>query len=66
MKALSNAEVDDFDSQAGAQVQEFFFGISDEDQEKLDGLHLPIGRAAYSEDTLDRLTKRMIGAAGRV
>lgn len=61
VKALSNAEVDDFDSQAGTQVQEFFFGISDEDQEKLDGLHLPIGRAAYSEDTLDRLTKRMIG-----
>lgn len=61
VKSLSNAEVDDFDSQAGAQVQEFFFGISDEDQEKLDGLHLPIGRAAYSEDTLDRLTKRMIG-----
>ena len=61
VKALSNAEVDDFDSQAGVQVQEFFFGISDEDQEKLDGLHLPIGRAAYSEDTLDRLTKRMIG-----
>ena len=60
VKALSNAEVDDFDSQAGAQVQEFFFGISDKDQEKLDGLHLPIGRAAYSEDTLDRLTKRMI------
>lgn len=60
VKALSNAEVDDFDSQAGAQVQEFFFGISDEDQEKLDGLHLPIGRAAYSEDTLDRLTKRMV------
>lgn len=61
VKALSNAEVDDFDSQAGAQVQEFFFSISDEDQEKLDGLHLPIGRAAYSEDTLNRLTKRMIG-----
>ena len=61
VKVLSNAEVDDFDSQAGAQVQEFFFSISDEDQEKLDGLHLPIGRAAYSEDTLDRLTKRMIG-----
>lgn len=60
VKALSNAEVDDFDSQAGTQVQEFFFSISDEDQEKLDGLHLPIGRAAYSEDTLDRLTKRMI------
>lgn len=61
VKALSNAEVDDFDSQAGAQVQEFFFGISDKDHEELDGLHLPIGRAAYSEDTLVRLTKRMIG-----
>ena len=61
VKALSNAEVDDFDSQAGAQVQEFFFGISDKDHEELDKLHLPIGRAAYSEDTLVRLTKRMIG-----
>jgi len=61
VKALSNAEVDDFDSQAGAQVQEFFFSISDKDHEELDKLHLPIGRAAYSEDTLDRLTKRMIG-----
>ena len=61
VKALSNAEVDDFDSQAGAQVQEFFFSISDKDHEELDGLHLPIGRAAYSEDTLVRLTKRMIG-----
>ena len=60
VKALSNAEVDDFDSQAGAQVQEFFFGISDKDHEELDKLHLPIGRAAYSEDTLVRLTKRMI------
>ena len=61
VKALSNAEVDDFDSQAGTQVQEFFFGISDKDHEELDKLHLPIGRAAYSEDTLVRLTKRMIG-----
>jgi len=60
VKALSNAEVDDFDSQAGVQVQEFFFGISDKDHEELDKLHLPIGRAAYSEDTLVRLTKRMI------
>lgn len=60
VKALSNAEVDDFDSQAGVQVQEFFFGISDKDHEELDKLHLPIGRAAYSEDTLVRLTKHMI------
>lgn len=60
VKALSNAEVDDFDSQAGTQVQEFFFSISDKDHEELDKLHLPIGRAAYSEDTLVRLTKRMI------
>ena len=60
VKVLSNAEVDDFDSQAGTQVQEFFFSISDKDHEELDKLHLPIGRAAYSEDTLVRLTKRMI------
>lgn len=60
VKAMSNGEVDDFDSEAGAKVQEFFVTLSDDDQAKLDTFHLPIGRAAYSEDTLDRLTHRMI------
>lgn len=60
IKALSNAEVDDWDSEAGASVQAFFTTLSEEDQEKLDSVHLPIGRAAYSEDTLCRLTERML------
>lgn len=60
LKALSNGETEDFDSQEGALVQAFFVGLSDDDFEKLDGLHLPIGRAAYSEDTLRRLTHRML------
>lgn len=59
LKSLSNAEADDFDSEAGAQVQAFFASIDEKEKEKLDALHLPIGRAAYSEDTLTRLTNRM-------
>ncbi|WP_257183522.1 type II CRISPR RNA-guided endonuclease Cas9 [Corynebacterium cystitidis] len=60
IKSLSNGEVDDWDSQAGAAVQAFLATLSEEDQEKLDNVHLPIGRAAYSEDTLNRLTNRML------
>ncbi|MCS4535312.1 type II CRISPR RNA-guided endonuclease Cas9 [Corynebacterium sp. HS2168-gen11] len=60
IKALSNAEVDDFDSEVGAKVQAFFADLSDDDHAKLDALYLPIGRAAYSEDTLRRLTRRML------
>ena len=60
LKALSNAETDDFDSPAGAVVQAFFAELDEEEQGKLDALHLPMGRAAYSEDTLVRTTKRML------
>ncbi len=60
VKALSNSEKEDFDSQAGALVAAFFADLSDEDHLKLDSLQLPIGRAAYSEDTLQRLTRRML------
>lgn len=60
IKALANAEVDDFDSESGAKVQAFFAELSDEENQKLDSLHLPIGRAAYSEDTLERITDRML------
>ncbi|WP_286953824.1 type II CRISPR RNA-guided endonuclease Cas9, partial [Corynebacterium sp. UBA4397] len=60
LKALSNAEVDDHDSPEGALVQAFFAELDETEQEKLDSLHLPMGRAAYSADTLDRLTKRML------
>ncbi|MCX7543395.1 HNH endonuclease [Corynebacterium sp. P5848] len=60
LKALANGEMDDFDSPEGAVVQEFFANLDDAEQEKLDKLHLPMGRAAYSEDTLRRLTKVML------
>lgn len=60
IKAMSNAEIADFDSQAGAKVQAFFADLPDELHEKLDNLHLPIGRAAYSENTLERITNRML------
>lgn len=59
VKALSNAEMEDFDSPEGTNVQAFFASLSDEEQEKLDTLHLPIGRAAYSESTLVKLAEHM-------
>lgn len=60
LRALSNAEVDDWDSAEGATVQAFFAELDEEEHQKLDTLHLPMGRAAYSEDTLMRLTRRML------
>lgn len=60
IKALSNSEMDDFDSPAGALVQTFFMNLTDDEQSKLDNLKLPIGRAAYSEDSIIRLTKVML------
>lgn len=60
IRALSNGEEVHFDSRDGAPVQEFFAGLSDEDQSKLDTLRLPIGRAAYSAPTLERITNRIL------
>ncbi|HIW95630.1 MAG TPA: HNH endonuclease, partial [Candidatus Corynebacterium gallistercoris] len=59
LKALSNSEKAEFDTREGAAVQAFFAELEEEDHAKLDSLHLPMGRAAYSEDTLRRLTDRM-------
>lgn len=60
VQALSNSETVEFDTEAGAAVQAFFVGLDEEQHAKLDRVHLPIGRAAYSEDTLLRLTRRMM------
>ena len=60
LMALGNGSVEDYDSVEGAKVQAFFTDLSDEDMEKLDKLQLPVGRAAYSEDTLTKLTKAML------
>ncbi|WKD61885.1 CRISPR-associated endonuclease Cas9 [Corynebacterium ciconiae DSM 44920] len=59
LKALSYSAAPNFDSKPGAAVQAFFAGLEEDDHQKLDALHLPIGRAAYSEDTLSRLTAWM-------
>lgn len=58
--ALSGSEYDDFESDAGMKVQAFLVELSDQDLAKLDNLRLPMGRAAYSEDTLGRITQRML------
>ncbi|QGU02798.1 CRISPR-associated endonuclease Cas9 [Corynebacterium kalinowskii] len=60
LKALSNSESFDFDTESGSSVQAFFESLEDSDHEKLDSLRLPLGRAAYSESTLERLTDRML------
>lgn len=60
VQALSNSEAVQFDTEAGAAVQVFFVDLDEEEHAKLDRIHLPIGRAAYSENTLLRLTNRMI------
>lgn len=60
LMALGNGSVEDYDSAEGAKVQAFFTDLSDEDMEKLDKLQLPVGCAAYSEDTLTKLTKAML------
>ncbi|OKL47399.1 CRISPR-associated protein [Boudabousia marimammalium] len=60
LRALSNSEAVDSTSDYDAQVDEFLMTLSDEDQALLDTVHLPAGRAAYSEDSLRRLTKVML------
>lgn len=60
IKALSNAEISDLDSQAGAKVHALLASLSDDEQERLENLRLSSGRAAYSEDSLERLTDLMI------
>lgn len=60
VKALSNAEILDDAESGSEQVFEFLSGLSDSEMEKLDGIRLPVGRASYSVDSLQRLTKRML------
>ncbi|EEH63688.1 HNH endonuclease domain protein [Gleimia coleocanis DSM 15436] len=60
VSALSHAEKLTEGTAAEVEVAEFLQNLSDEDNEKLDSFSLPIGRAAYSVDSLERLTKRMI------
>ncbi|CRH88586.1 Uncharacterized protein conserved in bacteria [Chlamydia trachomatis] len=57
--ALSNADVLDEDDPGAESVQNFLASLDESILEKLDAISLPAGRAAYSVDSLERLTKRM-------
>lgn len=60
VKALSNAE-ELKESDAGAEVvREFLSKLDDSELEKLEKVNLPMGRAAYSQQSLVRLTERML------
>ncbi|WP_455952074.1 type II CRISPR RNA-guided endonuclease Cas9 [Arcanobacterium haemolyticum] len=57
---LSNSESLTDDSPGFDEVHEFLTSLSDEELEKLSTVNLPAGRAAYSIDSLERLTARML------
>lgn len=58
--SMSNAD-DLQETDPGAEsAREFLSSLPDEQLEKLDAISLPAGRAAYSVDSLQRLTKRML------
>lgn len=58
--ALSNAETHEVQSEADAEVMDFLSTFTDAELEELDKVSLPSGRAAYSVDSLERLTRRML------
>lgn len=43
-----------------SECAEFIADLPEEDQEQLDSLHLPVGRAAYSRESLTVLSDRML------
>ncbi|MFT0848965.1 type II CRISPR RNA-guided endonuclease Cas9 [Actinomycetaceae bacterium L2_0104] len=57
--AISNADELDENSVGGTVAIEFLESQSPEILEKIDKLTLPSGRASYSTDSLERLTRRM-------
>lgn len=57
---LSNGASSDPGSDAEADADELMGSLEDEDILKLDSLHLPAGRAAYSMESLLALTERML------
>ncbi|STY85074.1 Uncharacterized protein conserved in bacteria [Mobiluncus mulieris] len=60
VEALSNASVLE-DSRPGADIViAYLESLDDKELESLDKVGLPAGRASYSEDSLERLTERML------
>lgn len=60
VNALSNVGSDDEGSLADDDVREFLSDFTDEELEALDKVELPGGRAAYSVDSLEKLTNTML------
>ena len=58
--ALSNAEALAETDPGAESVREFLASLEDTELEKLDGVNLPAGRAAYSVNSLQRLSERML------
>lgn len=59
-EALSNAGSFNENSPGGVEVQELLSSLSDEETGKLDSLNIASGRAAYSEDSLRKITAQML------
>lgn len=59
--ALSNSGGSEDEPYLDDEIAEMLEQASEKDQAKLDGLHLPGGRASYCLDTLRRLTDAMLG-----
>lgn len=59
IQALSNAEELNEDTPAADLVLDFIQSLSDKELETFEATSIPFGRAAYSQDTLQRLVKRM-------
>ncbi|MFC5369541.1 type II CRISPR RNA-guided endonuclease Cas9 [Arcanobacterium bovis] len=57
---MSNADILEDDADGAEAAQSFLAGLSDKELEELSGVDLPAGRAAYSVDSLTRLTNRML------
>lgn len=60
VKALSNAEILEDTEPGSEEVREFLSTLNEKELEKLDKIGLPAGRAAYSVDSLQRLTNMML------
>lgn len=58
--ALSNADVLDENEPGAESAREFLASLDEPVLEKIDGIKLPAGRAAYSVDSLKRLSERML------
>lgn len=62
VELLSNSAQPSDDSAGAAEAQELLRLLSDDELTSLDTLHIPSGRAAYSEDSLRRMTARMLAS----